>query len=459
MIESDTCVIGAGPAGYSAAITASQLGAKVVLLEREQLGGTCLNYGCIPTSVVSESVDMIRLSKKGESFGIKLGIPEIDPNTIMLRAENVKRTLCEGLREVLKSNNIIYKVGKAEVLDRHQIRVEGKSGSFENIVFDSLIVATGSRPQRRFESSRVIADRDTFAQRIPEGDVVVLGGNPVGVKLAYLLNYLGCKVTVLEKSQRILPAFDREISSRLKRSLTTQGITFMEARNVREAKERGDSVQLFPDSGEAINASLVIDTEREAETHSVSALGLTLTEKGFIHVNEHLETSCSGIYAAGDVTGCTSASEAYMHGRIAGQNVNGLRSSSSTIVPRCVHVRPEAASLGLTEDEARSRGTEIAVGRFPLGASGKAQAMGEPEGFAKLVSDVSTREILGVHLLGPGAVDLISIACVAMELEATPQTLAAVVYPHPVLSESLREAALHSIGLPLHIPMNRRRIG
>ncbi|MFB0543615.1 MAG: dihydrolipoyl dehydrogenase [Candidatus Bathyarchaeia archaeon] len=455
----DVCILGAGPAGYHAAVRASQLGARVALVEEREVGGLCLNRGCIPTKVLLQSVKLLNEVRRAPEYGLKVEGVEPDFPAMRRRAERIVSRLLTGLGEVLSSYDIRLIEGRGRPISRREVEVDGRDGGGGVVGCENLVIATGSRPVRRWEVGGLIPDEEAWRLDELPGSLIILGGSPVGVELAYLFNGLGVETTIVERSPCILPRFDRQVAARLQRILRTGNIDILTGVEVLGVKGDEGGVIAFLSEGDTLRADGVVTTERVGNISGLGLPGLGVeTREGFIVVNERMETSIEGVYAAGDITGGSSAQEAFLHGIVAAENIMGIDSTAERPIPRCVYTDPEAASIGMGEEEARRRGHSVRVGWFPFSASGRALSLGEGEGFVKLVVDAEYGEILGVHMIGPGATELIGGASLAMILEATPETLAEAVYPHPSLLEALKEAALSSLGISIHLQRSRRRV-
>jgi len=454
----DACIIGAGPAGYHAAIRASQLGGRVVLVEEREVGGLCLNRGCIPTKALLHSVHLLKEVERGEEYGLRVEGLGVDFPSMRRRAEEVVKRLIKGLRGVLSSYGVQILEGRGRPLSGREVEVVGRDGGRRTVECKNLVIATGSRPMRRWSAGGLISDEEAWRLDEPPESLIILGGDTVGVELAQLYSILGAETTIVEEEPRILPGFDGEVAARLQRTLKRDGIEILTASRPVEVRDGRGGVEILLNNGEILRAEKAVTTERTGNTSGLELPGLGVrTRDGFIVVNDRMETGVEGIYAAGDVTGGSSAQEAFLQGTVAAENLMGGDSSTTgRAVPRCIYTAPEAASIGMTEEEAKERGLAVKVGRFPFSASGRALCMGEGEGFVKVVVDARYGEILGVHMIGPRVTELAGAVSLAMVLEATPESLAGAVFPHPTLSEALREAALSVLGWSIHLPRPRR---
>lgn len=459
MKKYDLIVLGGGPGGYVAAIKAAQLGGKVALVEKDKLGGVCLNWGCIPTKTLLKTAKLYKDIQKAESYGI-VGIDKseisVDWQLLLKRKDKIVNQLVSGIYMLFKKNKIDLYEGKGTILNKNQIRVNG-----ETIRGDNLIIAIGagdSMPpiaglEDAMKSGKVINSKGALElEEIPK-DLIIIGGGVISIEFATLFNALGSNVTIIQRSDRILSAVEPEMATSLEKHLKREGIKILTSTKIEsiteeevEIKHKGES-KIF--KGDKYLVSLGV----KADLKEMSNLNLEVDSKGFIKTNEKMETSIKGVYAIGDLNGKYAlAHVASAEGIVAAENIMGVESKLNyNIVPSAVYTFPELASVGMTEEEARSKGHDITVSKFPLAANGKALAEGETLGFAKIISDNQYGEILGTHIMAPNATDMISEAVVAMQLEGTVYDIAKAIHPHPTLSEIMAEAAFGAIDKPIHI--------
>ena len=454
MSETDLLIIGGGPAGYVAAIRARQLGAKVTLIEKDALGGTCLNRGCIPTRALVRAAELIDLPRKAKDFGIVYPPPEIDFAKIIARKDTIVKTVGGGVQLLMKENGVEVIKGEAKLISPTETRVRSESGE-ESLTSRRIIIATGARTTKPSVpgADTIITTTEALALKEVPPSLLIMGAGPIGVTFAVIFSRLGSTVTVTEESARILPGFDHEIVSLLERELRREKVKILTETNLLRAGE-GNAVLNVKGKEETIAATRVLVADsRAANTGGLGleSIGIALKD-GHVKVNSYLETDTPGIYAAGDVAGGPMlAHAAFTGGRIAAENALGKSSSMDfNAIPRCVYTFPEIACVGLTEEEAAAQGYQVRIGRFPFAANGLATVLGERSGLVKVVSETKYGQILGVHILGPSATELISEAVLAMRLEEPPQVIGGTIHAHPTLSEALMEAALDVSGETLH---------
>lgn len=447
-------VIGGGPGGYVAAIRAAQLGAKVTLIEKQSLGGTCLNVGCIPTKVLLHSSQLLTEIKEGNKLGIDIeGSIAIDWKRVQKRKKVVIKKLVSGVSGLLASNKVKVIKGTAKFQSKDTILVTKEDGLIEKVNFDNAIIASGSVPfippiEGNNLSGVVDSTGTLILENIPKS-LVIIGGGVIGVEFASIFNSIGCKVTIIEMLPYILPPIDREISEMIKAKLIKDGINIYNNCKVTKIEEGADElkVSIIADKGEeSINTEKVlvaVGRRPNIEGLGVENIGVK-TEKGSILVNDKMETNTKGIYAIGDCNGkimlahVASDQGVVAAGNIMGQNIK----MDYKTVPSCVYTKPEVASVGITEEQAKEKGIDYKVGKFQLAANGKSLVMNETEGVIKIITDKKYEEVLGVHILGPRATDLITEAALALRLEATLEEIITTVHAHPTVGEAMKEAAL-----------------
>lgn len=451
----DLAIIGGGPAGYVGAIRAAQLGASVVLVEKDKLGGTCLNIGCIPTKALITSAEVYKECQKATEFGVYTENAKADFAKMMSRKDQIVAELRAGVEYLIKNNRVALKRGAGRIKTAREIEItHGSSGETETVHADKVMIATGSEATFPRVSGinlpGVITSTEALAlEAVPE-KMVIVGGGVIGVEFATLFAALGSKVTIIEMMPTVLPGFDGEMTKRLKVALTKAGITIHTSTKLKEIAEGKESSKkvLFGDEGgtdEVEGEIVLVATGRKPLTEEVGleAVGVEVKD-GAILVSEYLETSTKDIYAAGDVIGgYMLAHVAFKEGKVAVENALGQkRKMDYESIPNCVFSAPELASVGLSEEEAREKGMSVKVSKFPFSANPRAVTMNETAGVVKIISENSSGKIVGFHVLGPRASDLISEGALAVQLGVTAEELGQTIHPHPTLPEAVMEAAL-----------------
>lgn len=463
-------VIGGGPAGYTAAIRASQLGAKVTLVEKQRLGGACLNNACIPTKFLLHSVEFYQSIKNAEQYGISVPGVSVDMVKMQSRKNALVSRLITGLNDIIEMNDIEVINGCARLTPAKQIEIDLGKGDKRIIRAEKVILATGSvalaLPTPGADSSGIMFAKDILDFDYVPRSLVMIGGGMVGVEVATILARLGCKVSLVEIMPHILPNEDAEITKILEGALKKDGVVIYTGvvvnsiESTDKSKRVLISVNQLEKKLEAEVVAVAIGQRPYVEGLGLNECGVVFGDDG-IKVNEHMETSIPGIYAAGDVTGrIMLAHVAMAEGQIAAENALGRHSTINYLaVPRCAFTLPEVASVGLTEDKATAQGYHCKCGRFPFAASPAATILGERRGMVKVVAEQKHGQVLGVHIIGPGAVNLIAEATLAIKLGATLEDIRMTLHAHPTLSESLWEAASDASGEAIHfktssLPMN-----
>lgn len=459
MDKYDIVILGGGPGGYVAAIKAAQLGAKVAIVEKDRLGGVCLNWGCIPTKTMLVTARYYQDILKSKEFGIQ-GIDEtnlhVDWKGLLDRKDTVVNRLVSGIEVLLKKNKIDFYEGMGTVINKNQIKVN-------NLIldFDKLIIATGASSKHidipglddLIYSGKAIDNYGVFKLESMPKKIVIIGANVYAIEFATLFNALGSDVTLIHKDKEILPFIESELSKTLERQLKKNGVTIVSQGHFKAVKNgeiliehRGKEKSFYADK-------FMLFLGTKANISGLETLNLKLNPRGFIETNEKMETSIKGIYAIGDVIGkYPLAHVASAEGIVAAENIMGIDSTLNyNLVPSIVYGLPELASVGITEDIAKEMGLDFKVSKFPLLANGMAIANGETNGFVKIISDNQYGEIIGVHIMASHASDMISQAVSIMQLEGTVYDLAKTIHPHPTFSEAMVEAAYGSIDKPIHI--------
>jgi len=459
-------IIGAGPGGYVAAIRAAQLGARVTVLEEQALGGVCLNWGCIPSKTLLGFIDLGERVRHAQPFGLNIDGPvSYDLARMVSRKEDVVRGLVNGIGTLLKQWNITHVPGRGELVSDRQVRVTHLDGSTSTIDADAIILATGSSwpqlPQFPIDGQRVLTSKEALdLTKIPRS-VLIVGGGVEGCEFACLFSGLGSEVSVVEMMPSVLPLEDEDVISTLTRELKKRKVQLFLNTQITKWSAVDQGVQATLGSGEELVADIMlisVGRRMNSGRLGLDKVGVNVGPKGEILVNEQMETNVPGIYAIGDVTGKSMlAHVASAQGKVAASNVMGQpQSINYDVIPAGIFTLPEIGRVGLTEAQARERGLTVAVGRFRYAGLGKAQAVGEPFGLFKVMTDEHTKKILGVHIIGAHAADLIHEAALAMHGGLTVADLADMIHAHPTFSEGLMEAAEDVGGLAIHQARKRK---
>jgi dihydrolipoamide dehydrogenase len=458
--EFDLIVIGGGPGGYVAAIRAAQLGQRVALVERENLGGICLNWGCIPTKALLKNASVVETIRHANDFGIQVEKFSADFGKAIDRSRVVSNRLVKGVEFLMKKNKIEVVKGEARLTarDRVQVQPDGRILAAKNI-----IVATGARPVSipglPVDGTSVITSRQALELRELPSPIVIVGAGPIGMEFAYIYRAYGAEVTLVEMLPHLLPREDAEVSAEVEKAVKKLEINFRVNTKVESAEKNGDKVclQVSTDGKvetiEAQKVLVAISVRPNSEDLGLEALGVEM-ERGAIKVNDQMQTNVPGIYAIGDVTMKLPLAHVASHqGILAAETIAGKETHPLNLnnVPRCTYCAPQVASIGLTEAQAKEQGFAVRVGKFPFRANGKALGINEYEGFVKLVVDQKYSEILGAHLVGPEVTDLTGELSLAKSAELTPLEIAHAVHAHPTLTEVIAEAALDALGQVIHI--------
>lgn len=455
----DIAVLGGGPAGYVAAIRAAQLGAKVALIEKQVLGGVCMNVGCIPTKALLKTSELISSVKKAKEFGLESKVENIRWDMAGLRKERVVKNLRIGIEQLMKGNQVEVIYGQGTVLSAHSVEVWTEEGK-KLISCEKLILATGSKPLipsfiKGTNLDGVLTSTDMLELAEVPKTLAVIGGGVIGVEFAAMFAAAGAKVTILELKDQILSTEDYEIVTELAKNLRRQGIAIKTSAKVKEIKEGADGLTVVYEVNEKEQEvaceKVLLSIGRELETESVKVLELERAEGNRIVVDQYMQTSVPGIYAAGDVIGGKLLAHlAFMEGRIAAENAMGMRNTLNyKAVPACIYTSPESASVGMTEEEARAKGIQPQVGKFYMRHNGRALTLGERDGFVKVVAD-EKGVVIGGQILGANASEMISELTLAVMVGVTAEMLADMIHPHPSVSEAIWEACGEIAGKAIH---------
>ncbi len=455
----DLIIIGAGPGGYVGAIRAAQLGLKTAIVDREFLGGTCLNIGCIPTKALIRNAHVVETIRHAQEFGIQIEKFSVDFGKAIDRSRQVSSRLVKGVEFLMKKNKVEVFMDEAVLAARDRVELK-KSG--QKLTAKNIIIATGARPLTvaglPIDGKDVITSREAlFLKELPS-PVVVVGAGPIGMEFAYVYRAYGAEVTVVEMLPHLLPREDAEVSAEVEKAMSKLGMQYRVNTKVAGAEKTGNKIKLKvsadgkPDVIEAQKVLVAISVKPNTENIGLEALGVQM-ERGAIVVNDRYATNVAGVYAIGDVTmHLPLAHVASAQGVLAVESIaqKETRPLDLNAVPRCTYAHPQVASMGLTEQQAREHGYDVRVGKFAFRNNGKALGNHEYEGFVKLVVDKKYGEILGAHMVGPEVTDLTGELALAKSMELTPAELAHAVHAHPTLSEAVMEAALDALGEAIH---------
>ncbi|MBT3228355.1 MAG: dihydrolipoyl dehydrogenase [Candidatus Marinimicrobia bacterium] len=456
----DIAIIGGGPGGYVAAIRAAQLGKKAVVVERSELGGICLNWGCIPTKALLKSAEVLRSAQKAKKFGVMVSDVDVDFTSVIKRSRQVAGSLSKGVAFLMKKNEIDVINGSARLLGSNQISINED----QQISADQIIVATGARPRpmpgAAYDGETIISSKEAMnLENIPE-KLVVVGAGAIGIEFADFYAAMGSQVTIVEMLPHLLPIEDEEVSVELEKMFKrkkikahtesmVKSISVNAGRALVKVKTKSDDILEL----DADKVLIAIGVQGNIEALGLEEAGVQL-EKGWIKTNAYMQTSAAGIYAIGDVAGPPWLAHVASHEgitaveHIAGLNVKPMHYDN---VPGCTYCTPQVASIGLTERAAREAGYEVKIGKFPYRVSGKAMAAGETDGFTKLIYDAKFGELLGAHIIGAEATELIAEIGIARSLEATHEAILETIHAHPTLSEMIMEASGLALDRGIHL--------
>jgi len=459
----DVAIIGSGPGGYVAAIRAAQLNLKTVLIERENLGGICLNWGCIPTKALLKSAETYALFKEADSFGLKADKLSFDFKKIIDRSRKVADINSKGVGFLMKKNKIDVLKGQGRITSASSLEVNGEDGKTTPLSARHIIISSGGRPRSipgiDIDGKKIIEYRKAMSLEKKPASMVIVGAGAIGVEFAYFYNQFDTKVTIIEMLDQLLPVEDKEVSDLLAKNFKKNKIDIHTSTKVAGIKKSKNGVIVTyikdgkEDTIEADIALIAIGIQGNVEDLGLQEVGVK-TEKSFIPIDQWYQTNVRGIYAIGDITGPPLLAHVASHEgiicveKIAGHPTHALDYNS---IPGCTYCQPQVASIGLTEAKAKEAGHELMIGRFPYAASGKARAIGEREGFVKLIFDKKYGELLGAHIIGAEATELIAELGVAKNLESTAESLLRTIHAHPTLSEMIMEAAGDALGESINI--------
>ena len=462
MSKYDLIILGSGPGGYVAAIRASQLGLKTAIIEKESLGGICLNWGCIPTKALIKSAEVFDYLKHAKDYGLKIKEYDKDFNAVVNRSRNVANTMSKGVNFLMKKNKIDVIIGHGTLLPGKKVLVQSENEEKE-VSAEHIIIATGARAREltnlKPDGKKIIEYRKAMTLEKQPKKMVIVGSGAIGVEFAYFYNAMGTEVTIVEYQPRIVPVEDEDISKQMEKIFVKSGIKVLTSSEVKEVQENGKTLKVIIEKdgkSSDIDADVVLSAvgiKANIENIGLEELGVNV-ENDKIVVDSFYNTNVPGYYAIGDVTGGQSlAHVASAEGIICVEKIAGLDVDKLDYenIPGCTYSQPEIASVGLTELQAKEKGYELKVGKFPFTASGKAQASGTPDGFIKVIFDAKYGEWLGCHMIGSGVTDMIAEAVLGRKLETTGHEVLKSVHPHPTMSEAVMEAVADAYGEVIHL--------
>ena len=459
----DIIVIGSGPGGYVTAIRSSQLGFKTAIIEKESLGGVCLNWGCIPTKALIKSAQVFDYLKHANDFGLKIKNYSKDFDAVINRSRSVATGMSKGVNFLMKKNKIDVIIGYGRIKSGKKVEVKKDDGKIIDLHANNIIIATGSKsrvlPNLPQDGKKIIGYREAMTLKSQPKKIIIIGSGAIGIEFAYFYNSMGSEVTIIEYLDRIVPQEDKEISKALEVNFKKNGVKILTSSELINANVKDKTVSATIKTGSkeyVLTADIILSAvgiKSNIENIGIEDVGI-VTDKDKIIVDDYYQTNIPGYYAIGDITkGQTLAHVASAEGilcveKLAGLNIEPLDYDN---IPGCTYSSPEIASVGLTEDQAKEKGYDIKVGKFPFSASGKAQASGHSEGFVKVIFDAKYGEWLGCHMIGAGVTDMIAEAVLARKLETTGQEVLKAVHPHPTMSEAVMESVAAAYGEVIHL--------
>lgn len=462
--EYDVIVLGGGPAGYPCAIRLGQLGLKVCCIEEEEYGGVCLNWGCIPSKALISTAHLYDKAGKADAQGLSFGKVELDPVKLQSWKDGIVKKLTGGVRTLLKANGAAVVEGRGVLVDARSVEVSGKNGEKRRIsAKKAIVIATGSAtiqiPGFEFDHERVIGAREAVSLKQVPRRLCVIGGGVIGLELGMVYQSFGSELSVVELTPSLLPGTDSECVRVVERRLTKRGARILKSTKAEGVERRGNELVVNVSSNGkrdqiACDVVLVaVGMKPRSRGIGLEQLGVAIDQRGFVTTDDQCRTNVPGIYAIGDVSGAPMlAHKATKEGEVCAEVIAGKAAGKDWVtIPGIIFTDPEIASVGITEDQAKQDKLDVKIGKFPFAALGRAMSIGETDGFVKFVVEKSSKRVLGIHIVGPNASDLISEAALALEMMASAEDVSLTVHPHPTLGEALMEAAAHALGHAIHI--------
>jgi len=459
-VKHDLIIIGGGPGGYVAAIRAAQLGKKVAIVEANHLGGICLNWGCIPTKALLKNAEVFELVKNAKKYGIESGDVTVNWEKMIKRSRDVAKRLSKGIEFLIKKNKIDYIPARGKLLGNGKVETTDEDGKISELSADNIIIATGARakyfPGMEPDSKQIITYKEAMIPEKQPKSLVIIGAGAIGVEFAHFYQTFGTEVTLIEALPYILPVEDEDISVELGKLFKKRKMNILTNTMVDKIEKIKSKVKVHLKGGDIIEAEkalIAVGVQGNIEDLGIEDCSIAV-DKGWIKVNEYLQTSQPNVYAIGDVAGPPwLAHKASTEGIIAAEHIAGLNPEPMKYdnIPGCTYCHPEVASVGLTEKAAKEKGYEVKIGKFPFRGLGKSMAVGDTDGFVKVIYDAKYGEMLGCHIIGAEATNLITEAVIARNLETTHHEVLKTIHPHPTLSEAIMEATADALGEAVHI--------
>lgn len=453
-------VVGGGPGGYVSAIKAAQLGKKVAIVESSHLGGVCLNWGCIPTKALLKNAEVLEIVRNASKYGIEIPEYNVKWSKVVKRSRDVSRRLNKGIEFLMKKNKITYIPALGKLIDSNTVQVTNNEGIIDKISAENIIIATGARPKwfpgMEPDGDRVITSKEAMVQKEQPKSLAIIGVGAIGIEFAHFYNTYGTDVTVIEALPNILPLEDEDVSKELLSIFKKRKMNILTNTLVDKIERLKTKVKIHTRDGQIIEAEkalIAVGVQANIENIGLEEIGIAL-DNGWISTNKFMQTNIDTIYAIGDVAGPPwLAHVASEEGIVAAEHIAGKNPEPMKYdnIPGCTYCQPEIASVGLTEKAAREAGYELKIGNFPFRALGKAMAVGDTDGFVKMIYDAKYGELLGCHIIGSEATNLITEAGIARKLEATWHEVLTTIHPHPTLSEAIMEATADALGEAVHI--------